>query len=174
MQIEMTIEQLKNFLPKLESKGGGVKSKAILRCIPILERSLLNNVFKKSHSDTVQIWSMNELGTLIARGVNHKPAQARRGKPYSKKYLALKKRLGENMPHKFMDYGFWHGIHVMPRGSSAGASLIMQVKPILHRGFNYMEHHEKRRSVLKRAFLDAWQKMIDMIIKIIAEEATSI
>ncbi len=165
--IEMDLGQLKRFIPKLVSESGGTKFRAVLKCKPILEKSLIDNVFNKPHSDTVKISSMNELGTLIARGVNHKPAKAREGDQYSKEYLALKRRLGERKPHKFMDYGFWHGISVLPIGNS----IKMRVKPILHRGFNYLKHHEERRSVLKRAFLDAWQDIIRTIIRHIAEEA---
>lgn len=168
MQIEMTLDQLRSFIPKLTVTGGGVKYRAILKCIPILEQSLLNNVFQKPHSDTVKIESKRELAALIARGTGHKPAPAKRGEPYDQKYLALKRRLGENMPHKFMDYGFWMGTQVIP---GYGDSLVMKTQQILHKGFDYLSHHEKRRSVLKRAFLDAWQNLIDTIIAHIAEEA---
>lgn len=169
MKIEMTLEQLRNFLPKLVGEqAGGAKFRAILKCIPVLEQSLLNNVFRKPHSDTVKIESKRELAVLIARGVNHKPAQARAGDPYNAEYLALKRKLGENYPHKFTEYGFWQGIDV---NVGRGNSVRMKVEPILHRGFDYLSHHEERRSVLKRAFLDAWQNIIDTIINHIAEEA---
>ncbi len=168
MEIEITLEQLRNFIPSLTVTGGGVKFRSILKLIPVLEQSLLNNVFRKPHSDTVKIESKRELATLIAKGTGHKPAQARPGDPYSKEYLELKNRLGEHYPHKFTEYGFWMGIKVSP---GHGDSLNMKVEPILHRGFNYLSHHEERRSVLKRAFLDAWQDIIDTIINNIAEEA---
>ena len=169
MEIELTLTQLRNFIPKLVGEqAGGAKFRAILKCIPILEQSLLNNVFRKPHSDTVEIKSKRELAVLIAKGVNHKPAQARPGDPYSAEYLALKRRLGEYYPHKFTEYGFWQGIQVL---MGYGDSIKMKVEPILHRGFDYLSHHEERRSVLKRAFLDAWQDIIDTIIKHIAEEA---
>ena len=168
MEIEITLDQLKKFIPKLTVSGGGVKYRSILKCIPVLEQSLLNNVFRKPHSDTVEIKNKRELASLIARGVNHKPAPARPGAQYSREYLALKRRLGEYYPHKFMDYGFWMGTQVLP---GFGDSLKMKVKPILHKGFNYLSHHEERRSVLKRAFLDAWQDIIKTIINNIAEEA---
>ena len=168
MEIELTLEQLRNFIPKLTVTGGGAKFRSILKVIPVLEQSLLNNVFKKPHSDTVKISSKRELAVLIARGVNHKPSPARPGDPYNAEYLALKRRLGEYYPHKFTEYGFWQGIQVLP---GYGDSLKMKVEPILHRGFDYLSHHEERRSVLKRAFLDAWQDIIDTIIKQKAEEA---
>lgn len=168
MQIEITLEQLAKFIPKLTVAGGGVKYRSILKCIPILEQSLLNNVFRKPHSDTVKIESKTELANLIKGGTGHKPASASPGDSYNKEYLALKKRLGENYPHKFMDYGFWMGVDVIP---GYGDSLKMKVEPVMHKGFDYLSHHENRRSVLKRAFLDAWQNIIDTIIDNIAEEA---
>lgn len=170
MEIEISLEQLMKFIPKLTVHGGGAKFRAILKCIPVLEQSLLNNVFRKPHSDTVKIESKRELATLIASGTNHKPASARQGDPYNREYLALKKRLGENYPHKFMDYGFWMGTQVLP---GRGDSLKMKVEPVTHRGFDYLSHHEERRSVLKRAFLDAWQNIIFTIRDHIAEEATT-
>jgi len=168
MQIEITLEQLKNFLPKLTVTGGGTKFRSILKVIPVLQQSLLNNVFRKPHSDTVKIESKRELATLIAGGTNHKPKQARAGDPYSKEYLTLKRKLGENYPHKFTEYGFWHGAEVLP---GFGDSLKMKVEPIMKKGFDYLSHHEERRSVLKRAFLDAWQDIISTIIENVAEEA---
>lgn len=170
MKIEITLDQLAKFIPKLTVTGGGAKFRSILKCIPVLEQSLLNNVFRKPHSDTVEITNKRELATLIARGVNHKPAQARPGASYNREYLELKRRLGEYYPHKFSSYGFWMGIQVLP---GFGDSLKMKVEPILHKGFNYLSHHEERRSVLKRAFLDAWQDIIKTIINNIAEEAKS-
>jgi hypothetical protein len=170
MEIEMTLDQLKRFIPKLTVNGGGTKSRSMLKCIPILEQSLVNNVFKKPHNDTVKIETKRELAVLIAKGVNHKPSPARPGAPYNKEYLELKRRLGENYPHKFMDYGFWMGTQVL---LDSGDSLKMKAKPALHRGFNYLSHHEERRSVLKRAFLDAWQDIIKTIIDNIADEAKS-
>lgn len=167
-QIEITLDQLDSLVKSLQVEGGGVKYRSIIKCIPILEKSLLNNVFRKPHSDTKKIESIRELALLIAQGSNHKPAQARSGEPYNKEYLERKRRLGEHYPHKYMDYGFWSGIEIFP---SAGNSLRMKCEPIYHKGFNYLAHHEERRSVLKRAFLDAWQDIVDTIIKNIAEEA---
>lgn len=167
MQIELSLEQLKKLVTSLQVERGGVKYRSLQKCKPILEKSLLNNVFRKPHSDTVKIESDRELQTLIARGVNHNPAEARPGEAYNEEYLELKRKLGEYYPHKFMEYGFWQGTEV----DMIGGSLRMKTEPIMIRGFNYLAHHETRRSVLKRAFLDAWQNIIDTVIKNIAEEA---
>jgi len=167
--IELSLEELAKFIPTLIGERGGVKYRALLKCIPVLEKSLLNNVFRKPHSDTVQIESKRELQQLIQSGKDHKPAPARPGAQYSEEYLARKRRLGEHYPHKYMDYGFWMGTEVYPRGDS----LIMKAEPATHKGFDYLSHHEERRSVLKRAFLDAWQTIIETIKDHLVEEALS-
>lgn len=167
MQIELSLEQLVKFIPKLVGTGKNAKTRALYRCMPILKDSLIKNVFQKPHSDTVTIESKSELANLIRRGANHNPAEARAGPAYNQEYLERKRSLGENMPHKFMDYGFWDGTRVVPSGNS----IKMEAKSRTHKGFPYMEHHEQRRSVLKRAFLDSWQRLIGTIIDQLAKEA---
>lgn len=168
MQIEITLKQLKELVQSLQVQSGGTLFRSMDKCIPVLEDSLIKNVFKKPHSDTVKIENKRELAVLIARGSSHVPARPRAGASYNREYLALKRRLGENYPHKFMEYGFWHGTEVsMGRGNSVK----MKTEPILIRGFNYLAHHEERRSVLKRAFLEAWQDIIFTIRDNIVKEA---
>lgn len=176
MQIEMTLKQLKKLVSSIQVQSGGTLYRSLMKVKPVLEESLLNNVFRKPHSDTVEIESKRELATLIARGVNHKPASARPGDSYNAEYLALKRRLGENYPHKFTEYGFWQGIDVDMGG---GNSIVMKVDPGSKTGNfkrgagDYLSYHENRRSVLKRAFLDAWQNIIDTVINNIAKEGKS-
>lgn len=168
MEIEITLKQLQKLLRSISVQSGGTLFRSLMKCKPVLEDSLLNNVFRKPHSDTVKIESKRELATLIAKGVGHQPSAPREGEPYNEEYLELKRRLGEHYPHKFMEYGFWMGTDVeMGRGNS----IVMKADPIIHRGFDYMSHHERNRSVLKRAFLDAWQDIIFTIRDNIAREA---
>ena len=168
MQIEITLNQLIKFVQSVQVESGGTLFRSLDKCKPVLEKSLLNNVFRKPHSDTVKIESIRELQTLIAKGSSHVPARPKAGAPYNREYLALKKRLGESYPHKFMEYGFWQGTDIrMGRGNS----IVMKTEPILIKGFNYLAHHEERRSVLKRAFLEAWQDIIFTIRDNIAKEA---
>jgi len=169
MQINITLEQLLSFIKSLQARSGGAKYRALMKCEPVLRKSLLNNVFKKPHSDTVNIQTKEDLQNLIKSGNDHKPGIANKGAPYSTEYLRRKELLGEEYPHKYMDYGFWHGTDV----NMIGESLVMEAKPEYHKGFEYLSHHEERRSVLKRAFLDAWQELIDTIIKQLAKEAQS-
>ena len=169
MQIEITLEQLVKFLDKFGVDNGGIRTRAMTKVIPVLEQTLQNKVFRVPHSDTSKIQNIKELQTLIARSGkgSHKPASAIPGAPYSKEYLLRKASYGEYYPHKFWNYGFYHGIEFYQRG----ISVVMKADPIYERGFDYMSHHERRRSVLKRTFLLAWQDIIDVLIKHYAEEA---
>lgn len=171
MEIEITLSQLQRLLRSIAVQSGGTLYRSLMKCQPVLEQSLLNNVFRKPHSDTVKIESKAELQNLIARGVGHQPQAPRPGEEYNEEYLELKRKLGEHYPHKFMEYGFWMGTEVEMGG---GNSIVMKADPIIHRGFDYMSHHEKNRSVLKRAFLDAWQDIIFTIRDNIAEEAQTL
>ena len=169
MQITITLEQLKKFLDKFGVTNGGINFRGILKLIPILENTLRTKVFNVPHSDTSKITSIQELQILIAKAGrgSHKPAQANPGAPYSQKYLETKARYGEMSPHKFWNYGFYNGIEIYPVGNS----LMMRADPIYERGFDYMSHHERNRSVLKRAFLEAWQDIIEGLIQHYAIEA---
>lgn len=168
MKIEITIDQLLKFL-KIFGGEYGINYRALIKLVPILRQSLLNNVFRKPHSDTKMIVSKRELAMLIKTGTgygHHKPAPARDGAQYSQEYLKKKASYGEFYPHKFLDYGFWNNIDISP----VGPDLKMRVQPIIKRGFDYITHHERNRSVLKRAFLDCWGELIKEIIKHYAEE----
>jgi len=169
MQIEITLEQLSDFLDQFGIENGGIRTRAMIKLEPILENVLRNQVFRVPHSDTSKIENIRELQALIARSGkgSHSPAPARPGKQYNKEYLATKHRYGEYYPHKFWNYGFYYGIDI----DTIGISLRMKATPIYKKGFDYMSHHEQRRSVLKRAFLLAWQDIIDELIKHYAEEA---
>ena len=165
MEIKLDLKQAKWLVDSIIA--GGVTYRAISECVPVLEKSLLNNVFRKPHSDTLEISDKAELANLIRSGSGHKPASARPGAPYSQDYLDRKERENEPYPHKYADYGFWSGTEV----EMIGNGIRMSAQEIKHKGFPYMVHHEQRRSVLKRAFLDAWQDLVQTIIGHIAKEA---
>lgn len=161
VQIEITLEQLKRFL-------GGIKYssyRGLAKCEPILWQGF-RSAFRVPHSQTTQITDKNELARLI-RNTNHRPAPARPGPAYNVEYLKRKQRLGEHYPHKFTDYGFWMGTDI----NMIGESLQMKTPPILHRGYNYLAKHEATRSVMKKAFLNSWQEIINTLIENYAEEA---
>lgn len=169
MEIKLTLEQTKKFLDKFGVANGGIRLRALLKTIPILEETLRTKVFHVPHSDTSKIESIKELQTLIARSGkgSHSPAPARPGAQYNQEYLDRKHRNGEFYPHKFWNYGFYHGIEIY----SVGTSIVMRADPVYKKGFDYMSHHERNRSVLKRAFLESWEDIIQAIIKHYAWEA---
>lgn len=173
MQIEITIDQLLKFLSIFGKSQYGIQYRALSECIRVLEDSLLHNVFGKSHGETKKIENKQELASLISSGVmrgDHKPAEARKGDIYYSPYLRKKELYGEDFPHKFLDNGFWDGIDV----NMIGPDLQMKVESIIKRGFDYLAHHEKNRSVLKLSFLEAWQDIIRTIIEKYAEEIKSL
>ncbi|MEE9438984.1 MAG: hypothetical protein V3V14_08300 [Saprospiraceae bacterium] len=172
MEISLTLEQAQKFIGMIGQKGWGIRTRALNKLVPILEETLRTKVFHVPHSDTVSIKNIRELQSLIAKSGkgSHKPASARPGKPYNQEYLATKHRYGEYYPHKFWNYGFYQGIEV----TTIIDHLIMRADPIFKRGFDYMSHHERTRSVLKRAFLEAWEDIIQSIIKHYAEEAKNL
>ena len=75
--------------------------------------------------------------------------------------------MGESRPHVYENYGFLNGTNVYFTGNE----VIMKTTPIMQRGFNYLAYHEIQRSVLKLAFLRAWQRIIDNMIKALIKEA---
>ncbi len=175
MKITITLEQLDKFLKKLKPDYT-VRHNTLFKLVPILEKSLRENVFRRPHSDTSKIESKDELKALIRTGSNHVPASARSGKQYNEEYLARKRRLGEVYPHKYMEYGFWMGTEA---NKDAGSVVMKTAKPTDPKKFgrfkkgdgDYLSYHETQRSVLKRAFLMAWQNIIDEIIESYAKEA---
>ena len=163
-EVEITLEQFGKFLEKLEKKT--VRRIALLECVDILKQSLFEKVFT-NHNDTYNIPTKDELRRLIKSGAKPKKAP-----PYSEEYLKRKKRMGENKPHKYENYGFWSGIDV--RYDSG--SLVMEVEELEtnEKGMEYMVIHESRRSVLKLAFLRAWEEIMEKIIEKYADEAKGV
>jgi hypothetical protein len=162
MQIEITLEQLLNFLKGL-NPSDFVKDVAVARIKPILEESL-NNVIYTSHSDTVTIRDKQELRRLIRSRGN-----ATKAPPYNPEYLARKFRMGENYPHKYENYGFAMGTEIYT--GSGGLKMVTTPTETNEKGSDYLAIHERTRSVLKRSFLDAWESIIKEVIKTYAEEA---
>jgi hypothetical protein len=160
-QINLDLEQAKKFIEGIKYSS----YRGLMKCEPLLWQGFRTS-FRVSHTEVVQISDLNELSLLI-RNRQHRPAHARPGPPYNQDYLARKKRYGEYYPHKFWNYGFWMGTDI----NMIGESLVMKTPPIIERGFNYLAKHERTRSVMKKAFLNVWQDIIDTIIDNYMEEA---
>lgn len=168
-QITLTLEQLDKFLKKLSPKTI-VRDKAFEGIKSVLKESFRRNVFT-THTDTVNISTKSELRRLIrSKGIGKK------GKAYNKEYLERKSRLGEHQPHKYTEYGFWDGTSVKIKNDQ----VVMETEQPtdarksgkFKRGLgDYLSYHETQRSVLKLAFLRAWQDIISTTINTYKEEA---
>lgn len=167
VQIEITLKQLKSFINNLKYSS----YRGLAKCEPILWEGF-RSAFRVPHSQTSQISDKQELARLI-RNSNHRPSPARSGPAYNQEYLKRKQRLGESMPHKFTEYGFWMGTDI----NMVGEGLQIKTKPGTKRGKfsagqgDYLSFHETQRSVLKKAFLNSWQEIINTLIENYAEEA---
>lgn len=171
MKITITLEKLKNFLEIIDTPYGA-NYRGLLKCMPILEEEF-KQTFLRGYGDVSQISTKEEMAKLISGGKAHKPLTPRPGPNYNEEYLDLKDNYGEYYPHKFLDYGFWMGTDIDPIGSS----IRMKTQPGSKTGNfsagqgDYLSFHETRRSVLKKTFINAWQRIIDELIKNYAEEA---
>jgi hypothetical protein len=158
MRISITLEQLNKFLGRLQE----IKRLALIDAEHVLEQTFIQDTMSQDHDNVLNIKKMSELRDLIRSG-----GQAKKAKPYNKEYLDRKRRLGENSPHKFMNYGFWMGTDIF----SGSEKLTMKTKGIQNRGFSYLQFHETQRSVLKTTFLKSWQGIINIILARYAIEA---
>lgn len=163
-QITITLEQLKSFISQPEHN----KSIMLQSAIRPLHTTFNRKIFTH-HADTKKIETKRELHVLIAKGGrSHKPARPRPADPYNNEYLTRKvKYMGETRPHVYENYGFLHGTSL----NIQGIRLVLKTRPIFKKGFNYLEFHERNRSVLKLTFLRAWQNIIDNMINALAKEA---
>lgn len=169
-QIEITLDQMRKFVRDISGFHKPIINRALIDTEGVLRETLENDVFT-NHNDTVEIPTKDDLRKHIkGGGSNHNPPRTpKKGKSYNQEYLDKKRRLGENKPHKYMEYGFWHGIDIRKKYGS----VVMEAKPpeTSEKGNRYMVLHERNRSVLKLAFLRGWQKIIDTIVKRLAKEA---
>ena len=171
-QVEVTLEQLQRFVNDLTGAHKPVLARAMYDVADVLEETLEKEVFT-NHGDTVEISTKQDLANYIRAGGNtHNPPKTpKKGRTYNKDYLARKARLGENRPHKYMEYGFYHGMNTTVTGYD---KVQLSAKPpeTSEKGIEYMVLHERRRSVLKLAFLRGWNKIIKAIINRFKEEVS--
>jgi len=171
-QIEITLDQLKNFIGDISGFHKPVINRALYDVAGVLEETLENDVFT-THDDTVHIPDKDVLRSNIKTGGrSHNPPRTPiKGATYSPEYLDRKKKGGGfYKPHVFENFGFYHGIDI----KVGQGNVIMEAKvpeTAEDKGFDYMTHHEQRRSVLKLAFLRGWQKIINTIVKRFEKEA---
>ena len=165
--VRTTLTKFIKFLDGLQD--GTVKSKAYYKIKKTLRSSLDKNVFghMQHEGNVFEIPTQSDLEMLImGGGRSHRPGQPRESH-YSKEYLRKKRRLG--LPaHEWKQKGFKEGTEV----------IIQQDRVIMRtpaakttvRGFNYGPIHESKKSVLKYAFLSAWQEIITDIVETCKDE----
>jgi len=160
--ITITLEQALKFLNRL-NPNYTIRRLALLDAQVVLKNVFEQRVFT-NHSDTDAIKSKSQLRRLIKA-----KAKAPSGKPYSQNYLERKRRMGEHSPHKYENYGFWMGTTIY----HDSGRLVMKTRPLetSKKKFDYLTHHENRRSVLKATFLRGWQNIVNIIMARYAIEA---
>lgn len=165
--VRTTISKFLEFLKGLQD--GTVNQKAYDKIKRTLRWSLDNNVFghMQHEGNVYEIPTQSDLELLImSGGRSHKPGTPRESH-YSKEYLRKKRSM--SLPaHEWKQKGF-----------TADTKVIKMVDRVLittpaasttTRGYNYGPIHESKKSVLKYAFLSAWQNIIEDIIETYADE----
>lgn len=166
-QITITLDQLKKFIAQPDRNKSIMLSSAVKPLNITFNRSIFTH-----HNDTKKIATKAELQVLIAKGGrSHRPARPRPADPYNNEYLTMKvMHMGETRPHVLENYGFLHGTKL----KIEGLRLVLKTQPIMKKGVNYLEIHERNRSVLKLTFLRAWQNIINNMVNALANEAKSL
>jgi len=165
--VKTTLTKFLKFLKALQD--GTVNDKAYDKIKKTLRRSLDNNVFghMQHEGNVFEIPTQSDLELLImSGGRSHKPGQPREAH-YNKEYLQ-KKRVMNQPAHEYKRQGFSANTKVIKQ---AGRVLITTpAAATTVRGYNYGIIHESKKSVLKYAFLSAWQNIIEDIINTYADE----
>jgi hypothetical protein len=160
MKIKATMEQAYDFVATLaEKKNASHKYNYNLgENIKDTVEKHIGDVFK-DHSKTYHIPTKKDLVRRIkARDMTPD------GKPYSKDYLDKKRERSRLFqPHTYQRYGFWHNILV--KGKDLNVKIGLYNHPVTEKGFDWISHHEERRSVLKALLLLSWEDVLETIIK---------
>lgn len=86
------------------------------------------------------------------------------GKAYSEKYLEKKRERSRLFqPHTYINYGFWHNILIT--GEHMNLKIGLYNHPVNEKGFDWITHHEERRSVLKALLLLSWEDILATVLK---------
>jgi len=165
--VRTTITKFLRFLKGLQD--GSVNDKAYERIKRTLRWTLDNVVFghQQHEGNVFEIPTQTDLELLIMSGRrSHKPGQPREAH-YSKEYLRKKRAL--NLPaHEYKRQGFTANTKVIKRADKVLITTPAEATTV--RGYNYGQIHESKKSVLKYAFLSAWQKIIEDIVNTYADE----
>lgn len=158
--IRTTLTKLLQWIKDLQS--GQVNRIVNLGIRDILEDSLKQNVFVQSHYDVYKIPSQKDLELLImAGGRSHRPGQPERA-TYNQEYLRKKARMGEG-PHIYKRHGFVRDTKAFVEGQRVLIRTPIESVTDPKTGYPYGVIHESKKSVLKYAFLSAWQDIMNYI-----------
>ncbi|MHA1875141.1 MAG: hypothetical protein ACTSUC_01705 [Promethearchaeota archaeon] len=166
--VKTTITKFLRFLEGLQN--GTVNQKVYNKIKKTLRWSLDNNVFghMQHEGNVFEIPTQTELELLIMRGGrSHKPGIPRESH-YSKDYLRKKRSM--NLPaHQYKRQGFTSNTKVMI-GSNNVYIITPHEATTAVGGHNYGQIHESKKSVLKWAFLSAWQDIIKDVVDTYIDE----
>jgi len=159
--INTSLKKLREFIEGLEN--GNINNEVYQGIQRILQDSLRTNVFVQSHYDVYEIPTQTDLELLIKQGGrSHRPGQPREAH-YSKDYLR-KKRSMDLGPHRYQREGFYEGTRVTRDVNGVEIRTPIEAVTDPETGYPYGVKHESKKSVLKYAFLSAWQEIINYII----------
>ena len=165
--VKTTLTKFLRFLNGLQD--GTVNQKAYEKIKRTLRWSLDNNVFghQQHEGNVYEIPTQSDLEMLImSGGRSHKPGTPRESH-YSKEYLRKKRVM--NLPaHEYKQMGFRQGTIVIKKIDKV--LITTPIEAVTSRGYPYGVIHERKKSVLKYAFLSAWQNIIEDIIETYADE----
>ncbi|MCK5410191.1 MAG: hypothetical protein KAJ30_07990 [Candidatus Heimdallarchaeota archaeon] len=165
--VKTTLTKFLKFLKGLQD--GTVYEKSYDKIKRTLRRSLDNNVFghMQHEGNVYEIPTQSDLELLImSGGRTHKPGQPRESH-YSKEYLRKKRAL--SLPaHEWKREGFSANTQVLREHGKV--LIVTPASATTVRGYNYGPIHESKKSVLKYAFLSAWQDIIGDIVDTFADE----
>ena len=165
--VKTTLTKFLKFLNGLID--GTVYEKCYDKIKGTLRWSLDNNVFghMQHEGNVFEIPTQSTLELLIMQGGrSHKPGIPRESH-YSKEYLR-KKRVASLPAHEWKRGGFSANTQVLR--SHGVVMIVTPASATTTRGFNYGPIHESKKSVLKYAFLSAWQDIIGDIVDTFADE----
>jgi len=159
--VTTSLKKLSEFINDL--KNGTANSEVYKGIKKILEDSLKKNVFVESHAEVYEIPAQSDLVSLIQQGgSSHKPGQPQRA-TYNKEYLEKKRRMGLG-PHRYKNQGFYEGTQVNRKTRGIEIRTPIEAVTDSKTGYPYGVVHESKKSVLKYAFLSAWQEIYNHII----------
>lgn len=159
IRASISLKQAHKFLNQT-GNFGKIKIKSEEALVPVLRRTLYNEIFQ-THAKS---WVIPD-GTTLRQRIQSRDVYPD-GAPYSPQYLLRKLKSGDKIfkPGVYRDFGFWQNIDFYYHWPH-GVKVRWKRQPRKHRGVDYIEIHERHRSVIRSTFLMAWAEMMDTILE---------